>query len=299
MTSLSEVSVDELVDGICLRAGRIAAAQAELLMWIGEFDRREGWGAAGMLSCAHWLSCRVGLSLGTARDQVRVARRLEELPQVAAAFSAGRVSYAKVRAMNRPEDGDGVDWVELARHSSAAQLDKIVRGVRRARANEAATSDPEAAAWAVRTRTRYDDNGNFVLTISGPAEFLPVVRAGLDAKKAELQRERDAAAEDSNGGHDHGGREDVLPLLPDVPGPGGVPAETPPSPASDSAAPAPAPPSRLPTPSRPHRMSRASTSRHPAGRLAPHTIGCVRRWTASLRCRTGCAANRQSWTQTR
>jgi hypothetical protein len=206
MTSLSELSVDELADGICLRAGRIAAAQAELLLWIAEFDRREGWGRAGMLSCAHWLSWRVGLSLGTARDQVRVARRLEELPQVAAAFGDGRVSYSKVRAITRvAEDGDGVDWVELARHSSPAQLDKIVRGVRRARANEAASADPEAAAWVVRTRVRYDDNGSFVLTISGPAQFLPVVRAGLDAKKAELQRERDAAAEDDQGGHDQGG----------------------------------------------------------------------------------------------
>jgi hypothetical protein len=255
MRGLSELSVDELADGICLRAGRIAAAQVELLLWIAEFDRREGWGRAGMLSCAHWLSWRIGLSLGTARDQVRVARRLEELPQVAAAFGDGRVSYSKVRAITRvAQDGDGVDWVDLARHSSAAQLDKIVRGVRRARANEAASADPEAAAWAVRTRVRYDDDGNFVLTISGPAEFLPVVRAGLDAKKAELQRERDAASEDDHGGRDHGrhedggredgghedgGHEDVLPALPDVPGPDGVTGQAPPpSPAGDSAAPA-------------------------------------------------------------
>src|SRR3954454_14450944 len=98
MTSLSSMSVDDLADGICLRAGRIAAAQAELLAWIAEFDRREGWAGLGLLSCAHWLSWRVGLSLGTARDQVRVARRLEELPALAAAFADGRVSYSKVRA---------------------------------------------------------------------------------------------------------------------------------------------------------------------------------------------------------
>ena len=55
MASLPGLSVDELADGICLRAGRIAAAQAELLLWIAEFDRREGWAGPGMLSCAHWL----------------------------------------------------------------------------------------------------------------------------------------------------------------------------------------------------------------------------------------------------
>jgi hypothetical protein len=47
MTGRSALSVDELADGICLRAGRITAAQAELLLWIAEFDRREGWGGPG------------------------------------------------------------------------------------------------------------------------------------------------------------------------------------------------------------------------------------------------------------
>ena len=198
MTSLSALCVDELADGICLRAGRVAAAQAELLLWIAEFDRREGWAGPGMRSCAHWLSWRVGMSLGTARDQVRVARRLEDLPQLAAAFADGRVSYSKVRAITRlAEPDDGIDWVELARSSSAAQLDTLVRGVSRARAHEAAQDDPAQATWRLRTRTRYDEDGSFVLTIRGPAHLLPVVQAGLDAKKAQLQRERAAAAEDA------------------------------------------------------------------------------------------------------
>ena len=193
MTSLAALSLDELADGICLRAGRIAAAQAELLTWIAEFDRREGWAGPGMLSCAHWLSWRIGMTLGTARDQVRVARRLEDLPAVAAAFTDGRVSYSKVRAITRvAQPDDGIDWVELARHSSAAQLDRIVRGVGRAHANELAERDPQAAAWRLRTRTRYDDNGNFILTISGPAQLLPVIRAGLDAKKQQLRHEAEA-----------------------------------------------------------------------------------------------------------
>lgn len=193
------MSVAELADGICLRAGRIAAAQAELLAWIAEFDRREGWAGTGLLSCAHWLSWQIGLSPSAAREQVRVARRLEDLPAVASAFADGRVSYSKVRAVTRvAQPDDGVEWVELARHSSAAQLEKIVRGVRRARANEAAEQDPDAAAWSLRTRTRFDDNGNFVLTISGPAQYLPVLQAGIAAKRAELQRERDATtAEDA------------------------------------------------------------------------------------------------------
>src|SRR5687767_1465520 len=99
MGLLSTLTTSELADGICLRAGRIAAAQAELLVWIAEFDRREGWAGPGLLSCAHWLCWRIGLSPNAAREQVRVARRLEELPEVAAAFSAGRMSYSQARAI--------------------------------------------------------------------------------------------------------------------------------------------------------------------------------------------------------
>lgn len=170
MRLLSELSTGELEDGICLRAGRIAAAEAELLGWIAEFDRREGWAGTGLLSCAHWLSWKVGLSLGTAREQVRVAGRLAELPEIGAAYAAGRISYSKVRAITRVADmQDGIDWVALARHSTGAQLEKIVRGMRRARADEQAETDPETAAWQLRTRVRYDDAGNFALTIRGPA----------------------------------------------------------------------------------------------------------------------------------
>jgi Domain of unknown function (DUF222)/HNH endonuclease len=197
MTCLADLTVSELADGICLRAGRIAAAQAELLSWIGEFDRREGWVENGMLSCAHWLSWRISLSPSAAREQVRVARCLQELPAVAAAFAEGAVSYSKVRAITRAAvPDDGIDWVGLGRQSSGAQLEKIARGIRRARANEAARLDPEAALWSLRTRTRYDDNGNFILTISGPGEFLPVLQAGIEAKRAELQRHRDAQVAD-------------------------------------------------------------------------------------------------------
>jgi hypothetical protein len=95
------LSVDELADGICLRAGRIAAAEAELLAWIGEFDERDGWAGHGVLSCAHWLSWKTGLSPGAARERVRVAGALRELPVMAEAFGQGLMSWSQVRALTR------------------------------------------------------------------------------------------------------------------------------------------------------------------------------------------------------
>jgi hypothetical protein len=163
-------------------------------VWIAEFDRREGWAGPGLLSCAHWLSWRIGLSPNAAREQVRVARRLEELPDVAAAFGAGRMSYSQARAITRVARlDDGIDWVELARHASGAQIEKIVRGIRRAEAVQEAGADPELAKWQVRTRERYDPDGNLVITIVTRPEYAPVIRAGLAAQRAELDREREAA----------------------------------------------------------------------------------------------------------
>jgi hypothetical protein len=216
MKPLSSLTTEDLADGICLRAGRIAAAQAELMGWIAEFDRREGWGGTGMLSMAHWLSWRIGLAPGAAREQVRVARRLEDLPAVEAAFGDGRLSYSKIRAITRvAEPDDGIDWVHLGRNSSAAQLEKIVRGVRRAQSVEESAADPELAEWKVRTRKRYDADGNFVMTITTRPEYAPLIEAGLDAKRAELQRELDAQHVDPPS------------AVPEQPGASDVPAGTP------------------------------------------------------------------------
>jgi hypothetical protein len=195
MTSLSHLTTEELADGICRRAGQIAAAEAEQLTWIGEFDERGGWAGVGMLSCAHWLSWKIGLSPGAARERVRVAARLRDLPAVAESFGQGEMSWTQVRAITRvARPDDGIDWVEIARSTSGAQIEKLVRGIRRAQTVEEAKEDCERAAWLVRTRKTYDPDGNLVMTIYAKAEVAPVVEAALDAKRAELEREQ--AAED-------------------------------------------------------------------------------------------------------
>lgn len=209
MELVSNLNDNELADEICTWAGRMAAGMARLLTYVAEFDRREAWGGPGMLSCAHWLTWRIGLSPGAAREWVRVARRLEELPEMRAAFESGRASWSQVRAITRvAETGDGVDWVELARHSSAAQLERIVRGIRRATRVEAVEADPEEAAYRMRTRHRYDADDNLVVTIYAPAEDAPVILAGLEAQRAELDRQRQARVTEP------------------APGPVGVPAGT-------------------------------------------------------------------------
>ena len=180
---------DALADEICTWAGRAAAAEARLLTLIGEYDARGAWAQPGLLSCAHWLSWRIGMGLKAARERVRVARTLRDLPLMAAEFGAGRLSWTQVRALTRiATPSKEKDLVELAGQCTGAQIEKIARGVRRSEiAND---PDQEQVAWRMRPRVTYDDDGTLVMTLRYPAQQAAVVLAALEALQAQI----DAAA---------------------------------------------------------------------------------------------------------
>jgi hypothetical protein len=117
-----------LGERIAENAAHIDAAMHRLLGDIRRFDAERGWYHADFRSCADWLSWRVGWDLGTARDRVRVAQRLGELPQIDAALQRGAISYSKCRAMVRvatPETEASL--LTCAETTTAAQLEKICR----------------------------------------------------------------------------------------------------------------------------------------------------------------------------
>ena len=99
-TSQHYQELDCLGDEIAELSAHLDAATARLLDLIREFDARGGWNS-GFSSCAAWLSWRVGLDLGAARERVRVARALGALPRLAEALGRGELSYAMVRALTR------------------------------------------------------------------------------------------------------------------------------------------------------------------------------------------------------
>ena len=125
------VELDRLGDEIAELAAHLDAATARLLDLIREFDARGGWGH-GFRSCAHWLSWRVGLEPGAAREHVRVARALGSLPQLREALARGDLSYSKVRALTRvatPETEERL--LAVGRAGTAEHVELIVRGWRR------------------------------------------------------------------------------------------------------------------------------------------------------------------------
>jgi hypothetical protein len=104
--------LDRLGDEIAALSAHLEAATARLLDLIREFDIQGGWNN-GFRSCAAWLSWRVGLDPGAARERVRVARALGTLPRLAQALARGELSYAKVRALTQALDAIAEQLAQL------------------------------------------------------------------------------------------------------------------------------------------------------------------------------------------
>ena len=180
------VPLDVLEREITQLASEIHAATCRWLGLVAEFDRREGWGPWGCKSCAHWVSWRCGIAPVAAREHVRVARRMEELPQIRRAFAEGRLSYSKVRALTRVE---GIvreaELLELARHATASQLERLVRAYRGVVAVERAAEGGGPDRWLTWS---HDEDGSMLLRGRLPAEEGALLVAALEAASAEHAR---------------------------------------------------------------------------------------------------------------
>jgi uncharacterized protein DUF222 len=89
----------------------MAAASTEALRAVAGCDERKVWRRDGATSMTSWLAARYGLAWGTAREWVRVAHALRELPRIAEAHACGRLSWDQLRPLTRfatPETDQ--DW---------------------------------------------------------------------------------------------------------------------------------------------------------------------------------------------
>jgi hypothetical protein len=142
------------------------------------------------MSCAHWLNFKCGMGMNAARERVRVARALADLPQISAAFEAGTVSYSKVRAMTRVATPENEDYLlNIARHGTAYHVENLVRKYRRVQAQR--DTDTANAIHVTRELTYYwDEDGALVIRGRLPAE-----QGALVLKAIEMQMEKEFQAQ--------------------------------------------------------------------------------------------------------
>jgi len=179
-------SIEELASEICTLAGHINAANHRLLVLIAEFDRRNGWSDSATQSCAHWLNWKCGIAMGAAREKVRVARALENLPKVCAAMECGKLSYSKAREITRVAQPETEDYLlMIAEHGTAQHVEKLVRAYRRCQEAEELSREARQQQ-SRRVSFRYDDDGSLILNCRLPAEAGARVMKALDLALEEL-----------------------------------------------------------------------------------------------------------------
>ena len=179
-------------------AVHIFAATYQLLTLIHEFDQHHHWERLGMASCAHWLNFRCGIGMHAAREKVRVANALVELPKMSERFKRGELSYSKVRAMTRIATEDNEDYLlMIARHGTAYHVEKLVSQYRRCvRLQE--TKNANEQHQARELNYHYDENGCLIINARLPAEqgalVLKALQLAMDSSESESDAEADVPA---------------------------------------------------------------------------------------------------------
>jgi 5-methylcytosine-specific restriction endonuclease McrA len=184
-TGSAEPPLEWLETQICELAGHLAAATYRFLVLLGDFDERRGWAEWDLPSCSAWLSWKCQLTSGTAREHVRVARALRTLPVLSAEFAAGRMSFAKIRALTRiATPATDADLAEVAGPMTASQLERFARAHRQVtRADDGYADTMRRLTW------RQDEDGSLSLTVRLPPADGAVVLQALRAATGDLDRQ--------------------------------------------------------------------------------------------------------------
>jgi hypothetical protein len=186
---------DELADQITELAANIHAATFRLLELIREFDACEGWAGEGVLSCAHWLNWKCGMALGVARERIRVAHALKELPKISQTFRKGKISFSKVRAMTRVATRKNESYLlMIAHYGTASHVERLVRNYRSVKRNEALAKANEQHLYRELSWFE-DDDGYWVIRGRLPPETGALVQQVLEqAMEQQYQELQDVPA---------------------------------------------------------------------------------------------------------
>ena len=206
-TALDQTAqADLLGDEIGRLAAELTVGEHRLINAIGEFDAIDGWARQGALTYGQWLSWRIGVDPHTAREKIRVAKRLRGLPRIDAAFAEGKLSYSKVRALTRVADQDNeAELVNVALYSTGGQLARLCRRFATVVREDAPSAEEIEARRFVRHQ--WTDDGMLRMTIQLPpdegARLLSAIESAAEVDRAD--RADEAGRTDKARRSDEGG----------------------------------------------------------------------------------------------
>ncbi len=186
-----EAATDRRVYELASLSAHLSAATARWLELIWEM--REEGDSSDLEAFVAW---RCGITAREAREFLRVAEALRELPLIRAAFGRGGLTFTKVRALTRVATGSSEEGLlDLAGALTAGQLERALRAFRRVAAEDAREAhELEYVDFYV------DEDGTVFLRARLAAEDGTLVIKALEvARERVLERrrqERAAAAAD-------------------------------------------------------------------------------------------------------
>ena len=154
----------EIVDAMDQVFGIFTASHATLLELIVVHHEKGGHTADGASSTADWLSIRFRVPPPLAREWVRVALALDELPHLQTAYQDAALTWDQVRVLTRfvtPET-DG-EWTDKARGMNLAQIESWARHLVRLSNEDAARAHSGRSLRFIREHAAMRIAGRFPL----------------------------------------------------------------------------------------------------------------------------------------
>jgi hypothetical protein len=189
--------------------------EVERLRRLADIERRASYRRDGHLSAASWLASTFKVAWGTAKDQVRTARALEEMPETRRALDEGELSTSAARVLVAARETDPsafqdseTELVEAARIHSVQDLNRVAAYWRQAVDQEHALEGDDK----VRARRRLHasvtflgmvrvdgdldpETGETLLTALSAVADAEARSRGQDDERTPAQRRADALGE--------------------------------------------------------------------------------------------------------
>lgn len=179
-------------DALASLSAHLSAATARFLELVWEEHE-----AGESDDLPRYLAWRCGITAREAREHVRVAEALQDLPATRAAFSRGELTFTKVRALTRVATAScEAELLELAGLLTASQLERALRAYRRLAAADAGeTHALEFVDWF------FEDDGSLYLRARLSAEDGTLLLKALEAARERvLERRREEKRSAAAGG---------------------------------------------------------------------------------------------------
>src|SRR5580692_1464250 len=126
MTALDWREPDRMLSAL---ATKRAMVDFEEMRWLREAKRRGTWLELGYATMLAYMEARLGYEPRTAKDRLRVAEALGQLPEIATAMHDGRLLWSAVRELTRvatPKTEQ--QWINSAIGKTVRQTQELVAG---------------------------------------------------------------------------------------------------------------------------------------------------------------------------